>query len=107
MKRNVSKAVAEYTGGQPEAVARHHREGDQMTTAIPTATQAPTELMTDKELCALLRISPFTLRTHLRQGPPRKRHSNAGDIRMVHHVLIGGKRRWSKTAVQAFINGTD
>jgi predicted site-specific integrase-resolvase len=62
-------------------------------------------MMTDQELCAMLRIHPATLRRHLRQGTPKKQHRNSGDIRQMRYVLIGGKRRWKRSSVMAFIDG--
>jgi hypothetical protein len=69
---------------------------------VEAEAQAP-EMMTDKEICGLLRISPVTLRKHLRQGPDRKRYSNMGDIRLCPHIYIGGKRRWPRAGVTKFI----
>ena len=63
------------------------------------------ELLTDAELCNLLRVSLATLRRHMRKGPPRKVHPNAGDIRLIHNVVICGKRRWSRASVNAFVHG--
>lgn len=63
------------------------------------------EMLTDAEFCAMLRISPITLRKHLREGPPRKRYGATSDIRLCRHILIGGKRRWPRDAVNAFLRG--
>ncbi len=63
------------------------------------------EMLTDTEVCKLFRISKPTLRRHLQDGPPRQRHPSANDIRLINHVKIGGKRRWSKASVMSFIGG--
>jgi len=60
-------------------------------------------LMTDAEVCDLLRIQPGTLRKLLREGPPRKRNRNAGDLRLVKRILVGGQRRWLRESVEQFI----
>ncbi len=65
---------------------------------------SPSTLITDGELCALLRISPKTMRRILRSGPPRVRHRNGGDLRLIQKVLVGGQRRWLKSSVDVFIN---
>ena len=62
------------------------------------------EMLTDAEFCDLIRISPVTLRKHLRIGPSRRRFSAMGDIRLCPHVLIGGKRRWPREGVMKFLN---
>ncbi len=64
-----------------------------------------TEMLTDSEVCKLFRISKPTLRRHLQEGPPRQRHPSANDIRLITRVEIGGKRRWSRSSVMAFISG--
>jgi predicted site-specific integrase-resolvase len=63
------------------------------------------ELMTDAELCDLLRITPVTLGKYMREGPPRVRHQNAGDVRTIRHFTVGGQRRWVKSSVDEFIRG--
>jgi hypothetical protein len=65
----------------------------------------PSDLLTDAELCARLRISKPTLRKHLRSGPPTKRHEGAGDLRTIRYVTIGGSRRWSRASVEEFLHG--
>lgn len=64
-----------------------------------------TQLMTDGELCDVLRISRRTLLNHLQQGPPRKGGKGIDDIRLVRHVKVGGQRRWSRESLNDFING--
>jgi len=54
------------------------------------------ELLTDAELCSIFRITKVTLRTHL------KNNEYVGRIK---HLRVGGQRRWSRKAVEAFING--
>lgn len=61
--------------------------------------------MTDAELCERLRIAHVTLSKYLREGPPTKRHENAGDVRKIRHLTVGGQRRWVKSSVDKFING--
>lgn len=63
------------------------------------------ELITDDELCALLGISSDTLRRHMRDGPPRERHGNAGDVRQIRNIMVGASRRWVKKSVDEFIHG--
>ena len=63
------------------------------------------ELMTDAEVCDRLRISPVTLSKYMREGPPTKRHEDAGDVRTIRNFTVGGQRRWVKTSVDEFING--
>ena len=72
-----------------------------MKTAIPLET----ELMTDEELCDLLRISKRTLRLHLEQGPLRKQYTKTGYIRLIRKVNIGKYRRWNRASVREFIDG--
>jgi hypothetical protein len=62
-------------------------------------------LMSDKELCDLLRIQPCTMRLHLAKGPPRKMNRNTGDIRTIRHIRVGGKRRWVRSSVMEFVYG--
>jgi hypothetical protein len=63
-------------------------------------------MMTDEELCNMLRISSVTLRKHLREGPPRKnKRSGVNDIRLIRHFHVGGRRRWVKESVDEFVNG--
>jgi predicted site-specific integrase-resolvase len=64
------------------------------------------EMLTDAELCKILRISPVTLRKHLREGPSRRRYASTGDIRLCRKVLIGGKRRWPRVAVERFLSNS-
>lgn len=94
---------------QPEEAAQdHHEEGNKLmrkTPKPPPTASADHDLMTDKELCELLRISPVTLRVHLRVGPPRTRRPDAGDIRLIRHVHVCGKRRWVRSSVMDFIAG--
>lgn len=64
------------------------------------------ELLTDAELCALLRLKRDTMLRYLRNGPPRRRHgAAAGDIRTIRHIVIGGQRRWVRASVDDFIQG--
>jgi predicted DNA-binding transcriptional regulator AlpA len=64
------------------------------------------EVLTDEEVCKMLRISPVTMRRHLAEGPGRKRHGCAtGDIRTIRHFTVGGARRWVKSSVDEFIHG--
>ncbi len=62
-------------------------------------------LLTDAEICDLLGISKSTIRRQQREGPPRKRYANAGDIRLIRAAMIGGQRRWCRKSVEAFVNG--
>lgn len=73
-----------------------------MNTTDPQKDQS---LYTDDELCAVLRISKSTLRKILREGPARQRYRDAGDIRTIQRLTVGGQRRWVKTSVDEFING--
>lgn len=61
------------------------------------------ELLTEKELAALLRVTQRTLREHLKNGPPKKRCAHAGDIRTIKSVMVGARRRWPRSAVMAFL----
>jgi hypothetical protein len=61
--------------------------------------------MTDAELCARLRITRATLRNYLRFGPPRGRHHDAGDVRTILHLTVGGQRRWVRESVEEFVRG--
>lgn len=54
-------------------------------------------LLTDIELCEVLKITPRTLRTYL--DPAEKKGE---DIRNMKHVYVGSSRRWSKKAVMEF-----
>jgi hypothetical protein len=64
------------------------------------------ELMTDSEVCELLRISHVTLRKHLSDGPPSKRRRGiSDDIRNIRRIDVGGSRRWVRSSVDEFING--
>lgn len=54
------------------------------------------ELLTDEEVCGILRITKVTLRTHL------KKNEYVGRIK---HIQVGGQRRWARKAIEAFING--
>jgi hypothetical protein len=56
------------------------------------------ETMCDKEVAALLKISPSCLRKQLRNGPA-KTGSNVIDLRLAEPVVIAGMRRWSKRKV--------
>ncbi len=55
-------------------------------------------LLTDIELCELLKISPRTLRTYL---DPNEERGN--DIRSIKHVYVGESRRWNKESVLEFV----
>lgn len=61
-------------------------------------------LMTDDELCALLRITRPMLRKVLNYGPASKRYQG-GDLRLIQRVHIGGQRRWLPESVEAYIKG--
>lgn len=56
------------------------------------------KLLTDTEVCELLRISVVTLRTHLRSG-------EKNGIKSIRHIMVGGQRRWVRASVEKFING--
>ena len=62
------------------------------------------ELMTDEEVADFLRISVKTLYNHLKNGPPQKRNTNSGDVRLIDRVHVGGKRLWRRNSVMQFIN---
>lgn len=61
------------------------------------------DLMTDKEMAAMLRVSLNTLRNHIKHGPPKKCGRTCADIRKIKTVSIGAKRFWPLAAVKAFI----
>lgn len=61
------------------------------------------ELMTDSEVCEMLRISPVTLRKYLREGPPANRPESS-DIRSIDKFYVGSIRRWKRESVIAFMN---
>jgi len=61
-------------------------------------------LLTDAELCELLRIGKATLLRHLEHGPP-SRHRDAIDVRKLHRCHVGGERRWGRDSVLGAING--
>ena len=63
------------------------------------------DLITDHELCEILKISSVTLRKYLREGPPRNRKRNVGDVRTIRHVSVGGQRRWSLKSIANFVYG--
>lgn len=63
------------------------------------------ELMTDDELCRLLRISRSSLTRYMRQGPPLLLKSKQNDIRGIRHIQVGGERRWVRASVIAYIHG--
>ena len=103
-RRGRNCGMHDASSGKPGERGPHHKGGARVD--MKTATEKPpSELMTDKEVCEILRISPVTLRKHLRDGPARKRHRNAGDIRLIRHLTVGGKRRWPRSAVMNFIHG--
>ena len=64
------------------------------------------ELLTDTEVCKLLRITPETLRKHMKDGPPTARYKDAGDLRTIKICTIGGSRRWVNASVDEFIHGS-
>jgi hypothetical protein len=55
-------------------------------------------LITDKELCEIIRISPVTMRRLL------KDKASAG-IASIKRVMVGSQRRWCKASVMEFISG--
>ena len=67
--------------------------------------EEPHELLTDRELCAVLRITSKTLSNYLKHGPPSVRHKTTGDIRLIQHVTMGGIRRWSRKSLDRFLTG--
>jgi hypothetical protein len=67
--------------------------------------RAKSDLMTDGEVCDALRITRVTLRNHLKNGPPKKRAKNSGDIRLIQHFTVGRQRRWLKSSVEQFKQG--
>ena len=61
------------------------------------------DLMTDEEVAAALRISVRTFHNHLKDGPPKG--SKGGDVRLIRERRIGRSRRWLRSSVEKFING--
>lgn len=55
------------------------------------------DLMTDKEVCDLLRISSSTLRRHVKD--------QTSNLQRIKRCDVGGQRRWLRESVDAFING--
>ena len=62
-------------------------------------------LLTDAEFCEYVGISYATLRNHLTNGPPQKRHANVPDVRTIDYVVRTGQRRWLKSSVEKFLHG--
>ena len=56
------------------------------------------DTLSDKEVAALLKISPSCLRKQLKRGPA-KTGPNVIDLRLARPVVIAGMRRWSKRKV--------
>ena len=56
------------------------------------------DLMTDAEVCRMLRISHPTLRRQLSQS------SEGRSINQIKHFKVGNRRRWSRASVVAFMN---
>ena len=61
------------------------------------------DFLKDIELCAVLKMTPVTMRRHLRVGPPRKRCRQSGDIRLIKRKIVGGQRLWLRESVRKFI----
>jgi len=55
-------------------------------------------LLTDEEVCTILRIGRSTLTRLLKDGPP----AEGGDVRGIEHTKVGGVRRWVRSSVLAF-----
>lgn len=63
-----------------------------------TPVPAQTQLITDNELCEIIRITPATMRRLI------KDKASMG-IASIRRVQVGGQRRWVKTSVDDFIHG--
>lgn len=66
--------------------------------ANATADDLP-ELLTDAELCSLLRIHRSTLYRHLRRG--------RGALSKIRRLQVGGERRWVRASVLELLNGNE
>lgn len=61
------------------------------------------ETLCDKEVAALLKISPSCLRKQLRHGPARS-GKNVIDVRQAKPKVVAGMRRWEKQKVLALFS---
>lgn len=61
------------------------------------------ETLCDKEVAALLKISPSCLRKQLKHGPARC-GKNVIDVRKAEPKVIAGMRRWEKQKVLALFS---
>ncbi len=65
----------------------------------------PSELMTDEDICEVFHISRSTLHRLIKNGPPRKRCRNTGDLKLIRNFKVGGQRRWQRESVEEYIRG--
>jgi len=63
---------------------------------------ATPRLLTDGEVCNVLRISRTTLNRLLREGPPKNK-PGAGDLREIKTCMAGNQRRWVKSSLEKFV----
>lgn len=63
------------------------------------------DLLTDEEICALLRISRSTLLRHLKHGPPASMKPEQADLRRIRRINVGGERRWVRESVMSWLRG--
>jgi len=61
-----------------------------------------TELLTQKELAKVLRVSQETLIRHLKAGPAKGARVNR-DVRTIKTVTVGARKRWPRSAVMEFL----
>ena len=61
------------------------------------------ETLCDKEVAALLKISPSCLRKQLKHGPARS-GKNVIDVRKAEPKVVAGMRRWEKQKVLALFS---
>lgn len=61
------------------------------------------ETLCDKEVAALLKISPSCLRAQLKHGPANPERVGVIDIRLLEPRVIAGMRRWNKSKVVALL----
>lgn len=59
------------------------------------------ELLTDHEVCAVLRISRATFYRRLVDGPSK----GEADLRTVRRITVGGGRRWVRESLLDFVRG--